>query len=73
MMPSTGGSGAFSIVESSGFVVGVIVPLPRPSGVANVTLFGASTALPFPLSGVEASGSAITDGGEVNVGKSGGN
>ena len=72
MIPSIGGSGIFSAVGSSGFV-GVTVPLPGPSGVAKVTLFGASTALPFPLSTMGTGGSVTIDEGEVNEGKFGGN
>ena len=73
MIPSTGGSGIFSGVESSGFVVGVVSPLPGTSEVENVTLFGTSTAFPFPLSTLGIDGSVTTTEGEANVGKFGGN
>lgn len=74
IIPSMGGSGVFSVVESSGLVVvGVVVSFPWSSGVANVTFLGASTAFPFPLSITGIGGSATTDGGETNVGKFGGN
>jgi hypothetical protein len=72
IIPSTGGSGIFSVEGSSGFV-GVAAPLPGPSGVANVTFFGVSTAFPFPLSTTGIGGSATTDGDETNVAKFDGN
>ena len=73
IIPSIGGSGGFSAVESSGLVEGVVSPLPWSSGVANVTFLGTSTAFPFPLSTTGVEGSVAIDGGETNVGKFGGN